>query len=409
MARIRRRGSHAAAQRAQLRGPRAGGPRPAESSGADMPAEGANARSVPSAISSAGAAAAGPPAAAMPPARQAGWHPAGRPAPTPQAAAFRPAAAPSDEADLPATTAPAGGSPAGSSGMPPPGDAIPAALSPSAWPAPPPAASAAAGQPSSSLPPSGSRPPSGPVPSAGAVPPSASVFAPPAAGPPESLPPPPSGPAAAPTARPVAPRLPAFPRRPAFPPGGLRASLTPKRTVALIGAIATLAVLLVSAGSPDPSAEPAVQQFLLAWEQGQYRTAASLTTGEPTAVTAALRTAYRQLDAANLVLSMGRITQHGDNGAAQFNASIDLGRSGAPWEYQGRLALRMVDSTWEIVWSPSVIYPGLRPGFRLAVVTRMPRRAALLDDTGSPLARRSLVYIAGVHPGRLNDPRRTAD
>jgi cell division protein FtsI/penicillin-binding protein 2 len=177
----------------------------------------------------------------------------------------------------------------------------------------------------------------------------------------------------------------------------------------LICAIATLAVVLVSAGSPDPSAEPTVQQFLLAWEQGQYRTAASLTTGEPTAVTAALRTAYRQLDAANLVLNMGRITQHGDNGAAQFNASIDLGRSGAPWEYQGRLVLRMVDSTWKIVWSPSVIYPGLRPGFRLAVVTKMPRRAGLLDATGSPLARRSLVYIAGVRPGRLNDQRRTAD
>jgi hypothetical protein len=189
----------------------------------------------------------------------------------------------------------------------------------------------------------------------------------------------------------------------------LRASLTPKRTVALICAIATLAVVLVSAGSPDPSAEPTVQQFLLAWEQGQYRTAASLTTGEPTAVTAALGTAYRQLDAANLVLSIVRITQHGGNGAAQFNASIDLGRSGAPWEYQGRLVLRMVDSTWKIVWSPSVIYPGLRPGFRLAVVTKMPRRAALLDATGSPLARRSPVYVAGVRPGRLNDPRRTAD
>ncbi len=168
-------------------------------------------------------------------------------------------------------------------------------------------------------------------------------------------------------------------------------------------------MVLVSARSPDPSAEPTVQHFLLAWEQGQYRTAAALTTGKPATVITELRTAYRQLDAANLVLRMNRITQHGDSGQAQFGASIDLGRSGAPWQYQGHFALRMIGSTWKVVWSPSVIYPGLRSGYRLAVVTTMPRRAALLDAAGRPLARRSPVYVAGVHPGGLADPERTAD
>jgi len=176
----------------------------------------------------------------------------------------------------------------------------------------------------------------------------------------------------------------------------------------VVSGLALLAVMLVSAGSPDPSAEPTVQQFLLAWEQGQYRTAASLTTGKPAVVTTELRTAYRQLDAANLVLSMNRITQHGDAGQAQFDASIDLGRSGAPWQYQGNFALRMIGSTWKVVWSPSVIYPGLRSGYRLAVVTTMPKRAPLLDAAGRPLARRSRVYVAGVRPGGLADPEQTA-
>ena len=177
----------------------------------------------------------------------------------------------------------------------------------------------------------------------------------------------------------------------------------------MVCVVALLAVVLVSARSPDPSAEPTVQQFLLAWEQGQYGVAASLTTGKPTAVIAELRTAYRQLDAANLALGMGRITQHGHTGEAQFMASIDLGRSGAPWQYTGQFALRMIGSTWKVVWSPSVIYRGLHPGYRLAVVTTMPRRAALLDAAGRPLTRRSLVYVAGVHPGSLADPERTAE
>ena len=211
-------------------------------------------------------------------------------------------------------------------------------------------------------------------------------------------------------AGPVAARPgPGVPRRPAWPPRGLRGRITPKRAIAMVCGIALLAVVLVSAQSPDPSAEPVVQQFLLAWEQGNYPAAAALTTGAPNTVTTELRTAYRQLDAASLVLSMHRISQHGDNGQAQFNATIDLGRSGAPWQYQGHFALRMIHSTWKVVWSPSVIYPGLRSGYRLAVVTSMPKRAALLDASGRPLARRTLVYVVGVRPGRLARPLRTAD
>ncbi len=196
---------------------------------------------------------------------------------------------------------------------------------------------------------------------------------------------------------------------PAIPNRGLRASITPKRAVAAAVSVAVLALVLVSARSPDPSAEPTVQEFLLAWEQGQYRTAASLTTGDPGMVTAELRTAYQQLDAADITLTMGRITQHGDTAEAQFNASIDLGRSGAPWAYQGQFGLHRIGSTWKVRWRSSVINPGLRPGFRLAVVTTVPKRAALLDASGSPLARRSKVVVAGVRPGRLSDPERTAD
>jgi len=174
-------------------------------------------------------------------------------------------------------------------------------------------------------------------------------------------------------------------------------------------AVVILAVVLVSARSPDTSVEPTVQAFLLAWEQGNYKEAAALTTGDPARVTAELRTAYQQLDAADLTLSMGTITQHGNAGQAHFYASIDLGRSGAPWQYEGSFALSRINSAWKVRWRPSVINPGLRPGYRLAVVTTMPQRAALLDAAGRPLARRSLVFVAGVRPGRLAHPERTAD
>lgn len=157
-----------------------------------------------------------------------------------------------------------------------------------------------------------------------------------------------------------------------------------------------------------PSAEPTVQAFLLAWQEQQYQAAAELTTGKPVVVAAALRDAYLQLDAAAFHLGMGKITQHGNSAQAAFQASVDLGQDGAPWNYDGRFRLRQTASGWKVVWSPSVINPGLRPGLRLALVSSTPPRALLEDAAGVPLQTPSTAYVAGVRAGHLARPWATA-
>src|SRR5262249_40490067 len=62
-----------------------------------------------------------------------------------------------------------------------------------------------------------------------------------------------------------------------------------------------------------------------------------------------------------------------------------------------------------IVWSPSVINPGLRPGLRLAVISTTRHRMPVLDAEGRPLQTRSTAFVAGVRPDRLKDPAATAD
>jgi cell division protein FtsI/penicillin-binding protein 2 len=183
--------------------------------------------------------------------------------------------------------------------------------------------------------------------------------------------------------------------------------------VRVIAASCATAVLLLGVAlgwaSPDPSAAPTVQAFLLDWENGWYAAAAAKTTGAPAEVAAALQGAYRQLGAADISISMGHIAQRGDTAHAYFDASVDLGRGGQPWDYQGSFSLRRVGGDWKVVWSPSVIAPGLRPGLRLAVLDTMPPRAQLLDAEGRPLSPPSLVYTVGVYPGRLRNPARTVD
>jgi cell division protein FtsI/penicillin-binding protein 2 len=192
---------------------------------------------------------------------------------------------------------------------------------------------------------------------------------------------------------------------------GVRPRTTRGRVIAAAGATVVLLIgLALGWASPSPSAEPTVQAFLLAWENGDYTSAAALTTGAPAvAVAAALESAYQQLGAADLSLSMGSITQHGNTADAHFNASVDLGRGSPPWFYTGNFQMRRIGGGWKVQWLPSVIVPGLRPGLRLAVLSTMPPRAQLLDAGGVPLAPRSRVYTVGVVPSRLTDLALTAD
>jgi cell division protein FtsI/penicillin-binding protein 2 len=176
-------------------------------------------------------------------------------------------------------------------------------------------------------------------------------------------------------------------------------------------AVLVVGASLVGVGLARPgisSAEPTVGQFLLAWESRHYLAAAQLTTGNPRVVAADLASAYQHLDASNVSMSMGNVRQHGTTAQAGFEADIDLSGSGLPWSYAGTFALRDGADGWRIVWSPSVIVPGMTGLEQLAVVSQFYPRAEVLDSAGQPLIVPSPVVQVGVYPGELADPARTA-
>src|SRR5262249_60689416 len=111
---------------------------------------------------------------------------------------------------------------------------------------------------------------------------------------------------------------------------------------------------------------------------------------------------------AGFCVARGPISEHGNTAEAGFRASVDLGQDGPPWNYNGKFRLRLTGAGWKVVWSPSVINPGLRNGLRLAVVSSTPRRALLEDAHGAPLQLPSTAYVAGVRPDRLAHPEVTA-
>jgi cell division protein FtsI/penicillin-binding protein 2 len=176
----------------------------------------------------------------------------------------------------------------------------------------------------------------------------------------------------------------------------------------LIVTVGVLVIGLATGFGSELSAEPTAQAFLLAWQQQHYAAAGALTSASPGTAAAGLRDAFAQLDATQLFLTMNSVTQHGDTAEASFTASVDLAQEGRVWIYHGRFGLSQVGGSWKVQWAPSVVYPGLSQGDRLAVLTQFPDRASVLDAEGRPLQVPSLVYVVGVRPAALADPAATA-
>ncbi len=181
-------------------------------------------------------------------------------------------------------------------------------------------------------------------------------------------------------------------------------------TLVRVSALAVVAAL-VGVGLARPgisSAEPTVAQFLLAWESRHYLAAARLTTGDPQVVAAALASAYQRLDASNVSMSIRGVSQRGRAARAGFEADIDLSGSGLLWTYTGGFALRDASEGWRVVWSPSVIVPGMTDKEQLAVVNQFYPRSQITDSAGQSLILPSKVFQIGVYPGTLTAPAKTA-
>lgn len=171
--------------------------------------------------------------------------------------------------------------------------------------------------------------------------------------------------------------------------------------MAVAGVGIIVLALLFHGGGTSP--EPTVAQFLLDWESGQYQQAAALTTGQQGVVAGELRDAYTQLDASDIALGMQNVSQQGSFATAEFNASIDLS-IGLRWGYHGQFSLREYGQTWRVVWSPSVIVPGLQAGDRLAVELSAAPRQLIEASSGQPLTLNSRLYELGVNPRMLHGP-----
>ncbi len=182
-------------------------------------------------------------------------------------------------------------------------------------------------------------------------------------------------------------------------------SLDPKARAALGAVVAVLVVIviLVISALTGPKAEDTVDEFLSAFEEGDYETAAAATDGDSATVAAALEANVEGLDGAELTATVESVSEDGDQAEAGVQmvwAVPDIG----DFEYSNdRLRLNLEDGEWRIEWTERIVHPDLESDERLGTVEIPPPRAPILDREGRELVSVQPVVEVGVVPENLED------
>ena len=105
-----------------------------------------------------------------------------------------------------------------------------------------------------------------------------------------------------------------------------------------------------------------------------------------------------------------QLTEAIENGKASFNIDVQMNSVAGPIQFSNNLQLTLVGETdeneeakWLIDWNPGLIFPDLKDGGKIRLVTEEPRRGEILDRNQMPLAINDIAYEIGVVPNKFQN------
>ncbi len=152
--------------------------------------------------------------------------------------------------------------------------------------------------------------------------------------------------------------------------------------------LATIAFVAGSlAGRPSTNLD-AARRFLSAWEQHDYATMHDQLTQEAASryPISSFESSYEQAATAATVKRVNEVSLDSGKtatGSAAAVAQVTL-KTNAFGNLSGQLVLPLAGGG--IDWDPTLVFPGLKSGEKLASRARVPQRAAILTDDGTALA-----------------------
>jgi cell division protein FtsI/penicillin-binding protein 2 len=174
--------------------------------------------------------------------------------------------------------------------------------------------------------------------------------------------------------------------------------------IALVGAGVFVLANRSSGSSSLPTRE--VDMFLHAWSNGDTATMGTYLDTPPSDFATMATSLIQSAPGSRAQYSRTTLLrdQHGSGATATYHARLDLAGFGA-FEWDGTLALARVKqgetTAWRVMWSPSVLYPGLAAGQHLTLQRVWPTRAAITASDGSLLSGPQSVVMIGLEPDRV--------
>lgn len=162
-----------------------------------------------------------------------------------------------------------------------------------------------------------------------------------------------------------------------------------RRRAAVAAAVVAVVAVLTGAGVVwllhDGGPRQTAERYLAYWSRGDVAGMRGLTEHAPADFESRLRRMRADLGVTRQRYQLGSVGRpDGGTASGSYEAELTLA-GGRVWKYRGSLPFRKIGRTWRVVWSPRVMYPGLKNGQRLRVVRSWPPRARILAADGSSL------------------------
>lgn len=103
-----------------------------------------------------------------------------------------------------------------------------------------------------------------------------------------------------------------------------------------------------------------------------------------------------------------KVADGSDRATATLASRWDVSASATDWTYQTQVAMTLVDGTWQMAWSPTILAPDLKADEALDLTRTLPKRADIVDAAGKPIVTEREVSVVGIDKTRVSGAAATA-
>ncbi|MCM3718551.1 penicillin-binding transpeptidase domain-containing protein [Fictibacillus phosphorivorans] len=184
--------------------------------------------------------------------------------------------------------------------------------------------------------------------------------------------------------------------------------------------LAMLCFTLLAACSEPPKPEDALKKYTASWQKQDFESMYDmLDSTSKKKITKEdfvnrYKGIYSGIEADDLKVKMKstKKDKKEEGEKANLSYSVKMDTLAGPIEYTHKITMKLEEDkdqeAWKVAWNTSHIFPDMEEGDRISASTISPKRGAILDREGNPLAFNGTAYEVTIVPEELpEDPNKT--